>query len=377
VITIALVAGVYIGVNQLEKIDLGYGLRDFTVGQRLLTELRVVIFYVSLLFWPQPSRLNLDHDFSLSHSLFQPPTTAICLVIILACIILAIYYAKRDPLSFFCVIWFFGNLVIESSVIGLELVFEHRTYLPSMMAILFAVVVIFRVIKPKWLGIGLLCIAAAIGSIWTFQRNQVWTDDIALWRDCVQKSPQKARAYNNLALALARKGKFNDAIANYRVALKLKPDYARAHYNLGVILAKQGDLKKGIQHLQTAVHIEPSSSEAQNNLGVALLIQGHLDTAIIHLKNALKITPYYAEAHNNLGKAMELKGNFPMAIEHYQAAVHLDPDYAKAHANLGIILKQMGRLEEAKQHLEKALRLRPGYEAARRNLEEIVDTTNN
>jgi tetratricopeptide (TPR) repeat protein len=375
VITFALVAGVYIGVNQLEKIDLGYSLRDFTVGQRLLTELRVVIFYVSLLLWPHPSRLNLDHDFSLSHSLFQPPTTAICLVIILVCIILAIYFAKRDPLCCFCVIWFFGNLVIESSVIGLELVFEHRTYLPSMLAILLAVVVIFRVNKPKWLGIGLLCIAVVIGSIWTFQRNQVWIDDIALWRDCVEKSPQKARTYNNLALALARKGNLNDAIANYRIALKLKPDYARAHYNLGVILAKQGNLDKGIQHLRTAVHIEPSSSEAQNNLGVALLIQGHLDAAITHLQNALKITPYYAEAHNNLGKAMQLKGNITMAIEHYRAAVHLDPDYAKAHANLGIILKQMGRLEEAKQHLEKALRLRPGYEEAHRHLEEILIIT--
>jgi tetratricopeptide (TPR) repeat protein len=375
VITFALVAGLYIGINQLEKIDLGYSLRDFTVSQRLLTELRVVIFYVSLLFWPQPSRLNLDHDFSLSHSLFQPPATAICLVIILASIILAIYFARRDRLSSFCVIWFLGNLVIESSVIGLELVFEHRTYLPSMLAILLAVVVVLRVIKLQWLGIGILCMAAVLGSIWTFQRNQVWTDEIALWRDCVKKSPQKARAYNNLALALAGKGNFNDAITNYRVALKLKPDYARAHYNLGVILAKQGNLNKGIHHLRTAVQIDPNNSEAQNNLGVALLIQGHLDAAIVHLKNALKITPYYAEAHNNLGKAMQLKGNLPMAIEHYQAAVHLDPDYAKAHTNLGIILKQMGRLEEAQQHLEKALRLRPGYEEARRNLKEIVNIT--
>lgn len=377
VITFALVAGVYIAVNQLQKIDLGYSLRDFTVSQRLLTELRVVIFYVSLLFWPQPSRLNLDHDFSLSHSLFQPPTTAICLVIILASIVLAIYFAKRDQLLSFCVIWFFGNLVIESSVIGLELVFEHRTYLPSMLGVLLAVVVVFRVIKPQWLGIGFLCLAAALGSIWTFQRNQVWTDDIALWRDCVKKSPQKARAYNNLAQALARQGNFNDATANYRVALELQPDYARAHYNLGVILAKQGNLKKGISHLRTAVHIDPSSSEAQNNLGVALLIQGHLDAAIVHLENALKITPYYAEAHNNLGKAMQLQGNLTKAVEHYQAAVHLDPDYAKAHTNLGIILKQMGRLEAAKQHLKKALRLRPGYEEARRNLEEILSLTNN
>ena len=374
-VTLALVSGLYIGVNQLQKIDLGYSLRDFTAGQRLLTELRVVIFYVSLLFWPHPSRLNLDHDFSLSHSLFQPPTTAICLLIILASILGAVCFARRDRLLSFCVIWFFGNLVIESSVIGLELVFEHRTYLPSMLAILLAVVVVFRLIKPQWLGIGLLCMAAALGSIWTFQRNQVWTDDIALWRDCVKKSPQKARSYNNLALALARRGNFKEAMANYQKALMLKPDYARAHYNLGVILAKYGKLDEGVHHLRTAVNLDPNSAEAQNNLGVALLIQGHLDAAIVHLQNALKIVPYYAEAHNNLGKAMQLRGNLPMAVKHYQTAVHLDPGYVKAHTNLGIILKQMGRLEEAKQHLAKALRLFPEHEEARRNLEEILKIT--
>lgn len=375
VILFALVAWFYMGANPLQKINMSYSIRDFTLGQRLLTELRVVIFYVSLLLWPQPSRLNLDHDFSLSYSLFQPPTTALCLAMIVACIFLAIYLAKRNPLLSFCVIWFFGNLAIESSALGLELVFEHRTYLPSMLAILLAVAVVLRVIKPQWLGIGLLCAVAVLGAIWTFQRNQMWTDDVALWRDCVKKSPGKARSYNNLALALTRQGKFNEAMANYYTALTLKPDYARAHYNLGVILAKQGKLNEGIHHLQTAVQINPNSAEAQNNLGVALLIQGRLDAAIVQLKNALQINADYPEAHNNLGKAMQLKGNPAAAIEHFNAALRLDPDYAKAHTNLGIALKQLGHLEAAKQHFEDALRLHPGYPEASRHLEEISSTT--
>ena len=118
--------------DPIARILSGYKFRDFTLPQRMLTELRVVIFYISLLLWPQPSRLNLDHDFAISYSLVDPLTTLISFAIIIILIAAAILIARREPLLSFGILWFFGNLVIESSVIGLELVFEHRNYLPSM-----------------------------------------------------------------------------------------------------------------------------------------------------------------------------------------------------------------------------------------------------
>jgi tetratricopeptide (TPR) repeat protein len=372
IIVFTLTAWIYTSANPLEAIKNGYRFRDFTFDQRMFTELRVVIFYISLILWPHPSRLNLDHDFSLSYSLFQPPTTVVCLVLIAGFISAAIYFAKRDRLLSFCIIWFFGNLVIESSVIGLELVFEHRTYLPSMLAILLIVVVVRRLIKPRWLGIGLLCAAAAVGSVWTVQRNNVWTDEIILWRDCVKKSPRKARSFNNLGLALSRQGNFKEAMANFDKALALKPNYAQPHYNLGLLLAKLGKLSQGIQYLQTAVQIDPYSHKAHNGLGAVLLVQGDLDSAAVHLKQALKIAPDYPEAHNNLGLVMQRNGDLAAAIDHFSAAVRLDLDYAKAHNNLGIALRQTGRFEEAKKHFEQALRVYPGYTEARRNLQETI-----
>jgi tetratricopeptide (TPR) repeat protein len=371
-ILFALLAWVYLGTYPLEKIHMGYNLREFTMGQRLLTELRVVIFYLGLMVWPLPSRLNLDHDFSLSYSLIHPPTTILSLAVMLVFILAAIYFAKRDPLLSFCIIWFFGNLAIESSIVGLELVFEHRTYLPSMMAILPVVILVRRLIKPQWLSIGLLFAAAALGSFWTYQRNHVWTDDVALWRDCVKKSPGKARPYNNLASAQARRGNFKDALANYQAAIRLKSDYTEAHYSIGVILAKQGKLSEGIAHFQTALQIDPNNYEAHNNLGVALLVRGNLDRAVDHLKKALQLAPDNPAAHNNLGKALQLKENLQAAVEHFNAALRLDPEYVKALTNLGIVLKQLGRSEEARRHFEQALRLQPEYDEAQHHLEEML-----
>jgi tetratricopeptide (TPR) repeat protein len=367
---------IYLGPNPLESIKMGYGGREFTLEQRLLTELRVVVFYVSLLLWPHPQRLNLAHDFSLSVSLLQPPSTFVSLLFIAALLIAAITFAKRYTLFSFCTLWFLGNLIIESSVVALELVFEHRTYLPSMMAIFLMVVGVFRFIRPQWLGIGLLCTAAVVGSVWTYQRNTVWADDLVLWRDCAQKSPAKARVYTNLASALVRRGNYIEAVEHYQTALKIKPEYAEPHFNLGIIWAKSGKLSKGMYHFQRAVDIDPLNFKAQNNLGAALLAGGSLDESIDHLQIALKLNPDYPEAHNNLGQAMLLQGNTAAAMAHFKEALRLQPAYAKAHVNLGIVFKQMGRYPEAKQQFEEALRLRPGYEVARRNLDEVLAILN-
>ena len=142
-----IIALVYLDYDPVARILKGYGSRDFTPLQRVLTQSRVVMFYISLMLWPNPSRLNLDHDFALSYSLLNPATTLISITVILALIAVAILLARKEPLLSFGIIWFFGNLMIESSVIGLELVFEHRNYLPTMFAIIAIVSLVFRFSK--------------------------------------------------------------------------------------------------------------------------------------------------------------------------------------------------------------------------------------
>lgn len=369
---VMVLAFIYLGSNPLDGVIRGYDAREFTLNQRLLTQLRVVVFYISLLLWPQPHRLNLAHDFSLSTSLFQPPTTVVSLLIIAGLLFAAIFFAKRYPLFSFCTLWFFGNLIVESSVIALELVFEHRTYLPSMLAIFLVVVGVFRLIRSPRLAIGLLCVAATVASVWTYQRNAVWADDVTLWRDCVKKSPRKARAYTNLASALVRRGNLKEAVALYQTALNIEPQNAEPHFNLGIIWAKSGKLAKGLRHFQKAVEIEPHNFKAQNNLGAALLASGRREEAITHLQTALELNSDYPEAHNNLGQAMQLQGNTAAAIAHFKEALRLNPDYAKAHLNLGVVFRQTEQFQLAKHHFEEALRLRPGYEAAQHNLDEIL-----
>ncbi|MCK5324038.1 MAG: hypothetical protein KAJ45_07810, partial [Desulfobulbaceae bacterium] len=112
-----------LGENYWGGVLNGYNMRHFTLTERLLTELRIVVFYISLLLIPLPHRLNLDHHVAVSHSLFSPVTTLLCLLVLVSLFIFAIRTRKTNPFITFGVLWFFLNLIIESSVIPLELIF--------------------------------------------------------------------------------------------------------------------------------------------------------------------------------------------------------------------------------------------------------------
>ena len=131
----------------------GYQYRTFTMSERVLTQFRVVLYYVTLLVYPHPSRLNLDYDFSISKTLSDPPTTLLSLLIIAALIGYSVWTAKKRPVVSFFILWYFGNLVIESSIFPLEMVFEHRLYLPVVGPfVLFSLLTVRAIerLKEKW-----------------------------------------------------------------------------------------------------------------------------------------------------------------------------------------------------------------------------------
>ena len=130
-ITIIIIAGFIYG--DFSSVLEDFKIRDFTMVQRLLTEPSVILFYISLLFYPINSRLTLLYDIDVSRSLLQPWTTLPAILLILMAIGLAIYIAKKRPFLSFCLIFYFLNHLIEGSVINLELIYEHRNYLPAML----------------------------------------------------------------------------------------------------------------------------------------------------------------------------------------------------------------------------------------------------
>jgi tetratricopeptide (TPR) repeat protein len=341
-ILLVCIALLFLGQHPIDKIQNSYAIRDFDMGQRVLTQFRVVIFYISLLLFPHPARLNIDHEFQLSLSLLNSPATLLSLGLLLGLFSLAIILAKRERIVAFSIFWFLGNLIIESSVIGLEIIFEHRTYLPSMFAVFAIVMVCSRILIKRWQQVLAAALVVTLFATWTYQRNFAWKDEVTLRRDAVAKSPTKARALAILANTLERNHAYEEAAYYYNETLRLKPSNAdEIHYNLGNVLVAQRKIDEAVEHFREAVLLSPKIAVLRLNLAYALTLQGQRSEAEKELLELLRQHPKDARAHNNLGILLMGQGKFKDAASHFSEAVKLQPNYKNARVNLEVALKNL------------------------------------
>ena len=108
----------------------GYSGREFTLTERLLTESRVLVFYLKMIIMPSITELGLYHDdIAISHGLLDPPTTLYSLITLAGLLFGALLLLKKRPLISLGILWFFAGHVLESTIFPLEIAHEHRNYL--------------------------------------------------------------------------------------------------------------------------------------------------------------------------------------------------------------------------------------------------------
>jgi len=227
--------------------------KDVTLSEWALTQLRVIVFYLSLVVYPNPGRLSLEHDFPFSHSLIDPPITLFALAAVIGILGFALWRARKEPLLSFSLFWFFGNVLIASSIMPQELVFEHRTYVPSVFLALTAAALVYRIIGRPWFASAVLAGIIFLFGSWTLERNSVWKSPVVFWTDCVQKAPLKARAQTNLGVVLYQQGKTKEAEEHLTEAIRLDPKHARAFNNRGDAYNAKGEYDRALADYGSAI----------------------------------------------------------------------------------------------------------------------------
>ncbi len=211
-------------VTSVEELFERYSYRPFTAYQRLLTEPRILIFYLSQIFYPIPGRFSIVHSFSLSNSLFSPISTFLSIGGISLMLIVSFVNAKKYPLIGFAVVFYFVHHLVESTIIPLELVFEHRNYLPSVFLFLPIAYGFVKTLerykiqnKILFYFISFSCaLLIFFLGMSTYMRNMEWQTHESLWESAISNSPSLIRPYSQLGWAHTNKKKLNtDKAINY------------------------------------------------------------------------------------------------------------------------------------------------------------------
>jgi tetratricopeptide (TPR) repeat protein len=313
-------------------------------GDYLITQFRVIITYIRLIFFPVGQRIDYDYPLLKSFFDWRVISSLVVIVILLGGAVWMIIKSRNSSphLRFisFGILWFFLGLSIESSFIPIiDLIFEHRLYLPSFGAITATSTAALMLTKNKDFNVkkrfleGLLVIAVLLASV-AWKRNLVWKSEVALWKDATSKSPNSARGWNNLAGAY--------------------------------IIQKEA--QKALNAAIRSIELDPSKADAWNNLGIALDLFGvyndrfnrtsemFLDPRALEDKVVKK---WLGDVNNNLGLAYEINGNFSKALENYRSATGYNPALGLAYYNIGILSAAMGDFQNCAEQQQILLMIDP------------------
>ena len=317
--------------------------RDFTVAERLMTQPRVLWMYLGWITWPLPDQLSFYHDtLRASRGLMSPVTTLPALLAWLAAVAGALVALRhhRWRLPAFGLLWFLAGHAIESTSLALEMVFEHRNYLPSLgpiLVIAWAVLALSRRLPARVAPLAVGGLLWVLPSALLAEHVAHWSARSSLMRHAVESRPESPRAWSSLAQYLLDTGKIDQAL------LALRRADALADGNANFVMAEI-IVRCGIDD-----PIEPRT----------------VDRAIRHLA-AGKVHSPAARLWRNLGEYCVGRERYaePMVRLLQAASGHPDDKLAGLAAYLlSLQLAAQGRLDAALDAVRQAARRDPGEPA--------------
>lgn len=201
--------------------------RTFNAWERLLTQGPVLADYLNKLLLPRLHGSGLYFDnFPVSRSLTVPSSTLTCWIILSLIMIGAWRMRHRLPLFSFGIFFYFGGHLMESTLLPLELYFEHRNYLPQL-GLWLSLAALLSLAKKPWLtklllSCGLLLVALL--AVMTRNNATLWGNpemQTAVW---YHENPDSLRATISYANLLLEKNELAAANKVLDAGIKSNPN---------------------------------------------------------------------------------------------------------------------------------------------------------
>ncbi len=363
----------------------GYEFRDFGPIERLLTEAGVLWFYLLQLFLPWPELFSLHHDdFTISHGLLSPPQTLLAIGAWAFLVALAFRLRQRSPLFTFAVAWFLAAHALESTLLPLEIAYEHRNYLASLGILLWLATLLFPSPAQKQGKVPRLVLAASFVffcALITALRADQWGDEFRRTQLEAMSHPNSARTNYEAGVELMERTflstpggnvfAYQSARFYFRRAAELDRNSKAAligqlYLDCLAGAAKDTGLRIALRERFATTPFPPGDRGVVQSLS-ELLVENRLcldDAEVQALLDAALSNPaakgsirgmIYAVA---MDYAVAKTGSLPLGLSYAKAAVDSDPGNASLRINLLRLLLASGNKTEALQQYRQLGQLR-------------------
>jgi hypothetical protein len=347
----------------------GYHARDFSLAQRLMTEARVLVFYLSLIFIPLLYKFGLFHDdITISTSLLDPLTTLYSLLLLLSITLVAIIYRKKYPYLLFGWIWFFVAHSIESTVVPLELAHEHRNYVALIGPLFASAGLISRAYRHLSRPVYLLIVSMIIGSIAlvTFVRSEDWSSYQNLIVTESTYHPASPRAQAALGSFLVDKHILPQGLEAMTRAHELQPNESGFLLNMLIIKHMMGnktpqDWRDSLVISYGKKHISPLGMQVLDYAydctfracrGISKFIQTLASSCS---NNSLTSRSSRARCMYYDGLLARGRGDQRYAVRRFRDSARLDKDFLRPTMEMALVQLENSNYTEARATIEKLI----------------------
>ena len=354
-----------------------YAGRDYGMAQRLLSEARILLDYLRWAVLPDLGQLGLFHDdIAVSRGLLEPASTlASCLGIALL-LGVAVAVRKRLPLLSLGILWFFAGHLVESTVLPLELAFEHRNYLPLFGLIFGIAATLYTLARRRGEGrlvVAMLVIGTVAMAAATAVRASDWGDELSFARSEARHHPQSPRAlaelewaYMNYVVTTHDRSVVPQAVKAAELSKQADGFSINQDVSLAYMFAQLGDLPQAQRHMASAAegaqtaHISSTLQfSLQTLIGMAIPANqplfASMDMVFVNALGNPRLNTdacYTANILNSQSLYLNGTQDIPGAIAAIHKAVQLCPHDAQLHANFARLLLRYRDLKDAKLELD-------------------------
>lgn len=395
----AVVALVYLATHS-EWWLAGFKTRDFTLPERLMTEARVLWFYIWQILMPSNAQMGLYHDdIAISRGLFQPISTALSLAGVFALLGLSFVARKKAPIITFGVLFFFAGHMLESTVWPFEIAHEHRNYLPMygiLLMLFFYLLYPLKYINNLRLRQTVAVLLIGLFAFNTFARASKWANPLDLFQAEVEHHPNSALAngemgyiYSNIFTPDPNGMEMNyiSARQHFEKAVSLDRNDTKPLFGLIMLSANRGKtvepgwLQELTRRLESAPYAAITSDKLINltkcqlggncrlaNYELDNLLQAALRNPTLTGSNRAKVL--YALSSYTINVVRD----YPVALEIMHRMVEAAPQEVAYRFPLINFLVALQRFDEAKKQLSmlKQLNTLQDYSAEIAALEQTL-----